>query len=235
MDAEPAVILSIQKQPNANTLALTERIDEELEAIQAQLPAGMTIDRGIFRQASFISLAVANVIEALRDGAILVVVVLFLFLWNLRTTGISVLAIPLSLAVAVLAMKALGVTINTMTLGGMAIAIGALVDDAIIDVENVFRRLKENRLKPETERRPALAVVYEASKEVRGPILNATLIITIVFLPLFFLSGVEGRMLRPLGFAYIVSILASLAVAVTVTPTLCYYPLARGKGDGEGG
>ena len=229
VDAEPAVILSIQKQPNANTLALTERIDEELEAIQAQLPAGMTIDRGIFRQASFISLAVENVIEALRDGAILVVVVLFLFLWNLRTTGISVLAIPLSLAVAVLAMKALGVTINTMTLGGMAIAIGALVDDAIIDVENVFRRLKENRLKPETERRPALAVVYEASKEVRGPILNATLIITIVFLPLFFLSGVEGRMLRPLGFAYIVSILASLAVAVTVTPTLCYYLLPEAK------
>ena len=229
VDAEPAVILSIQKQPNANTLALTERIDEELEAIQAQLPAGMTIDQGIFRQASFISLAVENVIEALRDGAILVVVILFLFLWNLRTTGISVLAIPLSLAVAVLAMKALGVTINTMTLGGMAIAIGALVDDAIIDVENVFRRLKENRLKPETERRPALAVVYEASKEVRGPILNATLIITIVFLPLFFLSGVEGRMLRPLGFAYIVSILASLAVAVTVTPTLCYYLLPEAK------
>ena len=229
VDAEPAVILSIQKQPNANTLALTERIDEELGAIQAQLPAGMTIDRGIFRQASFISLAVENVIEALRDGAILVVVILFLFLWNLRTTGISVLAIPLSLAVAVLAMKALGVTINTMTLGGMAIAIGALVDDAIIDVENVFRRLKENRLKPETERRPALAVVYEASKEVRGPILNATLIITIVFLPLFFLSGVEGRMLRPLGFAYITSILASLAVAVTVTPTLCYYLLPEAK------
>ena len=229
VDAEPAVILSIQKQPNANTLALTERIDRELERVQAQLPAGMTIDRGIFRQASFISLAVENVVEALRDGAILVVVVLFLFLWNLRTTGISVLAIPLSLAVAVLAMKGLGVTINTMTLGGMAIAIGALVDDAIIDVENVFRRLKENRQAPPEARRPALAVVYEASKEVRGPILNATLIITIVFLPLFFLSGVEGRMLRPLGFAYIVSILASLAVAVTVTPALCFYLLSKAK------
>ena len=229
VDAEPAVILSIQKQPNANTLALTERIDEELERIQAQLPAGMEIDRGIFRQAGFISLAVENVVEALRDGAILVVVVLFLFLWNLRTTGISVLAIPLSLAVAVLAMKALGVTINTMTLGGMAIAIGALVDDAIIDVENVFRRLKENRLRPPEVRRSALAVVCEASKEVRGPILNATLIITVVFLPLFFLSGVEGRMLRPLGFAYITSILASLAVAVTVTPTLCYYLLPKAK------
>ena len=229
VNAEPAVILSIQKQPNANTLTLTERIDEELAAIQAQLPAGMQIDRGIFRQASFISLAVDNVIEALRDGAILVVIILFLFLWNLRTTGISVLAIPISLAVAVLAMKLLGVTINTMTLGGMAIAIGALVDDAIIDVENVFRRLKENRLQPAEAQQPALRVVYEASKEVRGPILNATLIITIVFLPLFFLSGVEGRMLRPLGFAYITSILASLAVAVTVTPTLCYYLLPKSK------
>lgn len=229
VNAEPAVILSIQKQPNANTLTLTERIDEELAAIQAQLPAGMQIDRGIFRQASFISLAVDNVIEALRDGAILVVIILFLFLWNLRTTGISVLAIPLSLAVAVLAMKLLGITINTMTLGGMAIAIGALVDDAIIDVENVFRRLKQNRLQPTEAQRPALRIVYEASKEVRGPILNATLIITIVFLPLFFLSGVEGRMLRPLGFAYITSILASLAVAVTVTPTLCYYLLPKSK------
>jgi CzcA family heavy metal efflux pump len=229
VNAEPAVILSIQKQPNANTLTLTERIDDELAAIQAQLPAGMEIDRGIFRQAGFISLAVDNVIDALRDGAILVVIILFLFLWNLRTTGISVLAIPLSLAVAVLAMKLLGVTINTMTLGGMAIAIGALVDDAIIDVENVFRRLKENRLQPTEAQQPALRVVYEASKEVRGPILNATLIITIVFLPLFFLSGVEGRMLRPLGFAYIVSILASLAVAVTVTPTLCYYLLPTSK------
>ena len=229
VDAEPAVILSIQKQPNANTLELTARIDAELERIQTQLPEDMQVNRGIFRQASFITLAVENVVEALRDGAILVVVILFLFLWNLRTTGISVLAIPLSLAVAVLFMKALGVTINTMTLGGMAIAIGALVDDAIIDVENVFRRLKENRQQPEDQRRSAMVVVYEASKEVRGPILNATLIITIVFIPLFFLSGVEGRMLRPLGFAYIVSILASLLVAVTVTPALCYYLLPKAK------
>lgn len=229
VNAEPAVILSIQKQPNANTLALTTRIDQELEAIQAQLPQGIQIERGIFRQATFISLAVQNVVEALRDGAFLVVAILFLFLWNLRTTGISVLAIPLSLAVAALVMKLLGVTINTMTLGGMAIAIGALVDDAIIDVENVFRRLKENRHKAFAEQRPAIQIVYEASKEVRGPILNATLIITVVFMPLFFLSGVEGRMLQPLGFAYIVSILASLAVAVTVTPTLCYYLLPKAK------
>lgn len=229
VNAHPAVILSILKQPEANTLLLTKRVDAELDAMQEQLPPGITIDRGIFRQANFISLAVDNVIEALRDGAILVVIILLLFLWNLRTTGISVLAIPLSLAVSVLAMKLLGVTINTMTLGGMAIAIGALVDDAIIDVENVFRRLKENRSKDLAERRPVLTVVYEASREVRGPILNATLIITVVFLPLFFLSGVEGRMLRPLGFAYIVSILASLVVAVTVTPVLCSWLLPKAR------
>ncbi|MDX1384526.1 MAG: efflux RND transporter permease subunit, partial [Thermoanaerobaculia bacterium] len=229
VNAEPAVVLSILKQPNANTLTLTERIDRELEEIQAQLPEGIEINRGIFRQATFISLAVANVVEALRDGAILVIVVLFLFLWNLRTTGISVLAIPLSLAAAVLVMKLLGVTINTMTLGGMAIAIGALVDDAIIDVENVFRRLRENLQRSEHRRLPPLQVVSVASKEVRGPILNATIVITLVFVPLFFLSGVEGRMLRPLGFAYIVSIGASLLVAVTVTPTLCSYLLPRAR------
>jgi CzcA family heavy metal efflux pump len=229
VNAEPAVVLSIQKQPNTNTLELTARLDRELEQIQAQLPSGIEVNRAIFRQADFISLAVDNVIEALRDGAILVVIILFLFLWNFRTTGISVLAIPLSLAVAVIVMKLLGVTINTMTLGGMAIAIGALVDDAIIDVENVFRRLRENRQRPSGERLHALHVVYEASKEIRRPIFNATLIITIVFIPLFFLSGVEGRMLRPLGFAYIVSILASLVVAVTVTPALCYYLLPNAR------
>ncbi|MBX2818655.1 MAG: efflux RND transporter permease subunit, partial [Rhodothermaceae bacterium] len=229
VNGEAAVILSIQKQPGANTLLLTERIDQELQSIQTQLPEGMEINQSIFRQASFISLAVSNVIEALRDGAILVVVILFLFLWNFRTTGISVLAIPLSLAVAILVMKGLGVTINTMTLGGMAIAIGALVDDAIIDVENVFRRLRENRALPVNQQNTVRAVVYEASKEVRGPILNATLIITVVFVPLFFLSGVEGRMLQPLGFAYIIAILASLIVAITVTPTLCYYLLPNAR------
>ena len=222
VNAEPAVVLSIQKQPNANTLELTARIDQELDRIQAQLPDGMEIDRGIFRQSSFIELAIRNVIEALRDGAILVIFILFLFLWNFRTTAISVVAIPLSLSVAILIMKSFGVTINTMTLGGMAIAIGGLVDDAIIGMENIFRRLKENRQLQQDERRSSLGVVYDAAKEILAPILNATLIITIVFIPLFFLSGVEGRMLRPLGFAYIISILASLMVAVTVTPVLCY-------------
>ena len=221
--ARPAVILSIQKQPGANTLDLTERIDEELERIQAELPPGIAVNRAVFRQADFISLAVSNVVEALRDGAILVIIILFLFLWNFRTTAISVLAIPLSLAGALLVMKGFGITINTMTLGGMAIAIGALVDDAIIDVENVFRRLKENRYREAGAQRPALRVVYEASREVRGPILNATLIISVVFVPLFFLFGVEGRLLRPLGLAYIISILASLVVAVTVTPALCSF------------
>ncbi|WP_103019833.1 efflux RND transporter permease subunit [Salinibacter altiplanensis] len=225
VNGESAVVVSIQKQPGANTLALTERVSAELDQIEGQLPAGMTVNRSIFRQADFISLAVSNVIEALRDGAFLVVVILFLFLWNVRTTTISILAIPLSLSVALVVMYGLGITINTMTLGGLAIAIGALVDDAIIDVENVFRRLKENAQKPDKDKNPVLRVVYKASMEVRGPILNATLIISVVFVPLFFLSGVQGRLLQPLGLAYIVAILASLFVAVTVTPVLCYYLL----------
>ena len=225
VNADPAVILSIQKQPGVNTLELSERIDEELQRIQAQLPSGIQVNRAIFRQADFISLAVSNVVEALLYGALLVIIILFFFLWNVRTTAISVLAIPLSLSVALIVMKGFGVTINTMTLGGMAIAIGALVDDAIIDVENVFRRLEENRHLKTASQRSTLTVVYEASREVRGPILNATLIISIVFVPLFFLFGVEGRLLRPLGLAYIVSILASLLVAITVTPALCSFLL----------
>jgi copper/silver efflux system protein len=229
VNAKPGVVLAVQKQPGANTLELTGRIERELAAMQKTLPKGMTIRAELFRQASFISVAVNNVVEALRDGAIFVVVILFLFLWNFRTTGISIVAIPLSLVVAIFAMKLLGITINTMTLGGMAIAIGALVDDAIIDVENVFRRLKENHHLPEGQRRPALEVVYDASREIRASIVNATLIIIVVFLPLFFLGGVEGRLLRPLGFAYVVSILASLLVAVTVTPVLCAYLLPNAK------
>lgn len=223
VSAEPAVVLSVQKQPNANTIELTERIDAELDRIQEELPEGMEIDRGIFRQSTFINLAIHNVVNALRDGAILVIVILFLFLWSVRTTSISVIAIPLSLAVAMLIMKAFNITINTMTLGGMAIAIGALVDDAIIGMENVFRRLKENATTDDPK--PSMKIVYTAASEILSPIVNATLIISVVFIPLFFLSGVEGRMLRPLGFAYIVAILASLVVAVTVTPVLCSYLL----------
>ena len=229
VNAAPAVVLSIQKQPATNTLELTERIDETLTEIESTLPAGMTINRGIFRQAEFIETSIDNVIEALRDGAILVVIILFLFLWNFRTTFISVLAIPLSLVMGVFTLKALGITINTMTLGGMAIAIGALVDDAVIYVENVFRRLRENRHLPEGERRHAFAVIFLASREIRASIVTATLIICIVFVPLFFLSGIEGRMLRPLGIAYIVSIMASLVVALTLTPALCAYLLPRAK------
>ncbi|MGH7519525.1 MAG: efflux RND transporter permease subunit [Gemmatimonadales bacterium] len=229
VNAEPGVVLAVQKQPGANTLELTRRIETELEDVQRTLPEGMTIRSELFRQADFITVAIDNVLEALRDGAILVVVILFAFLWNFRTTAISILAIPLSLVVAIFAMKLLGITINTMTLGGMAIAIGALVDDAIIVVENVFRRLKEDHHLPETKRRPALRVVYEGSREILASIVNATLIIIVVFLPLFFLAGVEGRLLRPLGFAYVVSILASLLVAVTVTPVLCAWLLPRAR------
>jgi len=225
VNRNPAVILTVQKQPGVNTLELTAKIHEELDQVQEQLPAGIHIERDLFQQSDFIRLAVDNVVAALRDGAFLVAVILFLFLWNFRTTGISVLAIPLSLATALLFLRLFGGTINTMTLGGMAIAIGALVDDAIIDVENTFRRLRENRSLPEGRQRSVLSVVYDATREVRGPIVNATLIIAVVFLPLFFLSGVEGRMLRPLGLSYIVSILASLLVAVTVTPVLCYFLL----------
>ena len=232
VNAEPAVILSIQKQPGANTLELTARIDDELDRIEPSLPSGVSFERAIFRQADFISLAVDNVRTALRDGAALVVVILFLFLWNARTTAISVLAIPLSLAIAIITLRALGGTINTMTLGGMAIAIGALVDDAIIFVENAHRRLRENRRRPERWRRSAAAVIRDAAREIRAPILSATAIITIVFVPLFFLTGVEGRMLRPLGLAYVVSILASLLVAVTVTPSLCHALLGRDRQSG---
>jgi CzcA family heavy metal efflux pump len=228
-NANRAVILTIQKQPGTNTLELTERIDQELTDIEQNLPGGIEINRGIFRQASFISTAVGNVMEALRDGAILVVLILFLFLWSFRTTFISVVAIPLSLITAVFALKMLDITINTMTLGGMAIAIGALVDDAVIVVENVFRRLRENLQKPKEERTPVSTVVFEASKEILTSIVIATLIIIVVFLPLLFLSGVEGRMLRPLGLAYIVSILASLVVALTVTPALSAYLLTHSK------
>ncbi|WP_434345668.1 efflux RND transporter permease subunit [Myxococcus virescens] len=235
-NAEPAVILAVMKQPDANTLELTERLDAALDEVQATLPQGMVVGRNIFRQSDFISVAVRNVSVALRDGAILVALILLVFLMNARATFISLTAIPLSLVAAVLALKAMGVTLNTMTIGGLTIAIGALVDDAIIDVENVFRRLRENAHLPEGQRRPALEVIYRASVEVRQAIVFATLIIILVFLPLFFLSGLEGRMLAPLGLAYIVAIAASLVVAVTLTPALCAYllPKAKALGADEG-
>lgn len=217
----PAVILSVQKQPGANTLALTEELDETLARVEAALPAGVVVEKENFRQADFISVAIANVTAALRDGAILVVVILFFFLGSWRTTLISALAIPLSLVAGVLVVSLFGGTVNTMTLGGLTIAIGALVDDAIIDVENVLRRLRLERERPEAERRPALAVVFQASSEVRKAIFFATLIIVLVFLPLFFLPGIEGRLLRPLGLAYVAALAASLLVSLTVTPVLC--------------
>ena len=228
-NASRAVILTVQKQPKTNTLELTERIDQELADIERSLPPGMEINRGIFRQATFIETAVDNVMEALRDGAILVILILFVFLWSFRTTFISVVAMPLSLITAVLALKMMDITINTMTLGGMAIAIGALVDDAVIVVENVFRRLRENHQMPRERRRPVNTVVLDAAKEILTTIVIATLIIIVVFVPILFLSGIEGRMLRPLGLAYIVAILASLVVALTVTPALSVYLLTRSK------
>ncbi|WP_338870890.1 efflux RND transporter permease subunit [Myxococcus stipitatus] len=235
-NAEPAVILAVMKQPDANTLELTERLDAVLDEAQATLPEGLVVGRNIFRQSDFISVAVRNVTVALRDGAVLVAVILLVFLMNARATFISLTAIPLSLVAAVLVLKALGVTLNTMTIGGLTIAIGAMVDDAIIDVENVFRRLRENAHLPEARRKPALEVIFQASVEVRHAIVFATLIIILVFLPLFFLSGLEGRMLAPLGLAYVVAIAASLGVAVTLTPALCAYllPDARALGVEEG-
>jgi len=224
-----AVVIGVQKQPGANTLDLTQRLDEVLDELQASLPEGMVIRRDIFRQADFIETAIDNLTRALRDGGILVVVIVFLFLANLRAASITVVAMPISLLTAVLAMRWTGATINSMTLGGMAIAVGAIVDDAIIDVENVFRRLRENFLRPESERSPVLEVVYRGSSEIRGSIVFATLVIGLVFVPLFFLSGVEGRLLRPLGFAYLVALFASLFVALTVTPVLCVLLLPKSK------
>ena len=224
-NAQPAVIVMVQKQPNANTLELTERIESTIADIRKTLPSGIEVNTAIFRQADFIRIAINNVVDALRDGALLVVIVLFFFLGNFRTTLISALAIPLSLISAIFVFRAFEISINTMTLGGLAIAIGALVDDAIIYVENVFRRLKENHQKPPIEQRASEDVIYDASKEILSPMINATLIIIIVFIPLFFLSGVEGRLLQPMGYAYITSIFASLLVAIIVTPALSAYLL----------
>jgi CzcA family heavy metal efflux pump len=236
-NGKPAVIVGVQKQPGANTLELTARLDRELDRLQQELPKGMTIDRKIFRQSDFIEVAVDNVVKALRDGAILVVFIVVIFLANLRAAAITLTAMPLSLAAAVLVLRGFGATINTMTLGGMAIAIGALVDDAIIDVENVVRRLRENRGKPVDQQVSSAEVVREATLEIRTSIVFATIIIVLVFLPVFGLSGVEGRLLTPLAFAYIASLLASLAVAIVVTPALSYafLPHARSIERGHDG
>lgn len=224
---QPAVVATIQKQPNANTLELTEQIEQTLATLKPTLPADVTIDTKAFQQADFIKRAISNVNWSLVEGGVMVSIVLFLFLWNFRTTFISLTAIPLSLVTAILVMSYFGITVNTMTLGGLAIAIGALVDDAIIDVENVFRRLKQNAHSPTPE--PVTRVIFKASSEIRNSILFATLIIVLVFLPLFSLGGFEGRMFAPLAFAYIISITASLFVALTVTPVLCYYLLGHSK------
>ena len=219
-NAKPAIIISISKQPNANTLEVTKRIEANLSVLKETLPADVTLDTKIFRQAGFIETSVDNVMRAMIEGAIFVVIILFLFLGNFRTTVISLVALPLSLLGAILVLSMLGLTINTMSLGGMEIAIGSLVDDAIIDVENVFKRLRQNKLKPPEEKQSAYTVVFEASREIRASIFNATLIIIVAFLPLFFLSGMEGRMLRPLGISFIVSLFVSLIVAMTLTPLL---------------
>ncbi len=226
VDGRPGVIVAVQKQPGASTLDLSERITAELARIRDETGPDIQIHGELFRQADFIERAIDNVIEAMRDGSIIVALVLGVFLWNLRTTAITLLALPLSLLAGVLALSALGFGVNTMTLGGLAVAVGELVDDAIVDVENCFRRLRENALLATP--RPALDIVFEASSEIRNSIALATLVVVLVFVPLFFLDGVAGRLFQPLAAAYILTILASLAVALTVTPVLCYYLLPSG-------
>ena len=224
-----AVLLTVTKQPATSTLELTDKLEASLQDLQKNLPADVKVSTDIFRQSRFIESSIGNVQKSLLEGGIFVVIVLFLFLANIRTTVISLVTLPLSLIASILALHFMGFTINTMSLGGMAIAIGSLVDDAIVDVENVYKRLRENRLKPAGEQLPILEVVFNASKEVRMPILNSTLIIIVSFVPLFFLSGMEGRMLVPLGIAFIVALAASTVVALTVTPVLCSYLLGKEK------
>ena len=226
---KPAVLMTVTKQPATSTLELTDKLEASLQDLRKNLPPDVKVSTDIFRQSRFIDSSISNVKKSLFEGGIFVVIVLFLFLANVRTTIISLVTLPLSLLVSILTLHFMGLTINTMSLGGMAIAIGSLVDDAIVDVENVYKRLRENRLLPENERLSVIQVVFNASKEVRMPILNSTLIIVVSFVPLFFLTGMEGRMLVPLGIAFIVALAASTVVALTVTPVLCSYLLGKDK------
>lgn len=231
---KPAVLMTVTKQPDASTALLTEKLDKAVEDLKSQIPSDVNVSTDIFRQQKFIDSSIDNIKKSLYEGALFVIIVLFFFLMNVRTTLISLVTIPLSLLVSVLTLKFMGLTINTMSIGGMAIAIGSLVDDAIVDVENVFKHLRQNRKLPESERLPVLEVVFNASREVRLPILNSTFIIVVSFVPLFFLTGMEGRMLRPLGIAFITALFASTLVALTLTPVLCSFLLGNEKSDKAG-
>lgn len=231
INGKPGVLITVTKQPSTSTLELTQQIDKAVEELRQSLPKDVAMNTQLYRQQEFIDASVSNIQKSLVEGAIFVTLVLFIFLMNVRTTIISLVTIPLSLLITIIVLKAMDMSINTMSIGGMAIAIGSLVDDAIVDVENVFKRLRQNRLLEEGQRRPALQVIFEASREVRMPILNSTLIIVVSFLPLFFLSGMEGRMLVPLGIAFIVALFASTVVALTLTPVLCSYLLNTDKGS----
>lgn len=231
---KPAVLMTVTKQPDASTALLTEKLDKAVEDLKSQIPSDVNVSTDIFRQQKFIDSSIDNIKKSLYEGALFVIIVLFFFLMNVRTTLISLVTIPLSLLVSVLTLKFMGLTINTMSIGGMAIAIGSLVDDAIVDVENVFKHLLQNRKLPESERLPVLEVVFNASREVRLPILNSTFIIVVSFVPLFFLTGMEGRMLRPLGIAFITALFASTLVALTLTPVLCSFLLGSEKSDKAG-
>lgn len=231
---KPAVLMTVTKQPNASTIELTTKLDKAVEDLKTQIPADINVATDIFRQQKFIDSSIDNIKKSLYEGALFVIIVLFFFLMNVRTTLISLVTIPLSLVVSILTLKFMGLTINTMSIGGMAIAIGSLVDDAIVDVENVFKHLRQNRKLPESERKSVIEVVFNASREVRLPILNSTFIIVVSFVPLFFLTGMEGRMLRPLGIAFITALFASTLVALTLTPVLCSYLLGGDKSDKAG-
>ena len=230
---KPSVLITVTKQPATSTIQLTEKLDQSLADLQKTFPSDITVSNNIFRQSRFIENSIHNVQKSLYEGGIFVVIVLFLFLMNTRSTIISLITIPLSLLFSILSLKIMGLNINTMSLGGMAIAIGSLVDDAIVDVENVFKHLRENRLRPKEDRKSVIDVVFEASREVRMPILNSTLIIIASFVPLFFLSGMEGRMLLPLGISFITALIASTVVALTLTPVLCSYLLGKEKKGGK--